>query len=92
MKTIEGYVAVNFEVPSISTIREFPKRSFCDGDVGDSSGGVNAICSRMEVADDVFSGEGAVTFQEYVGIHLWSAIFSSFRENLSQSEDDGWSS
>ena len=37
-----------------SNFRYFPKSSFCDGEVGDGSGGVNAICSRPEVADDAF--------------------------------------
>ena len=54
---------VNFEVASSSNVRDFSKRSFCDGEVGDGSGGVKAICSRPKVADDVISGEDAETFQ-----------------------------
>ena len=37
----------------------FQKQLFCDGEVGDGGGGVNPICSRLEVADDFISGEDA---------------------------------
>ena len=53
IKTVEGYVAVNFEATSFSSLMTFPKRSFCDSEVGRDSGGVNAICSRPEVPNDV---------------------------------------
>ena len=43
VKTVEGYVALNFEVASPSSFRHFLERSLCDGEVGDGSGGVNAI-------------------------------------------------
>ena len=46
----------NFGEASFSTFRDFPERSFCDGEVSDGSGSINAICSRPEVADDVVSG------------------------------------
>ena len=62
----------------------FQKRSFCDDEVGDGSGGMNAICSRPEVADDGISCENAVAFQEYVRINLCVASFSSLLENLNQ--------
>ena len=78
VKTIEGYIVVNFEVASFSSFRDFSKRFYCDGD---SSGGVNAICSRPKVADDVISGEDAETFQEYVCVNLCVAGFNSLREN-----------
>ena len=64
VKTIEGYIALNFEVASSSSFRDFPKRLFCDGEVSDGIGGVNAIFSRPEVADDVISVEDPETFQE----------------------------
>ena len=35
----------------------FQKTSFRDGGVGDGSGGVNAICSRPKVPDNVIYGE-----------------------------------
>ena len=41
---------------SFSTFRDFPKRSSSHGEVGDSSGGMNVICSRPEVADGVITG------------------------------------
>ena len=66
---------VVFEVASCSSSRDIPKQLFCNGEVCDGSGGVNAICSRPEVTDDVIFGEDAETFQEYVCIHLWVAMF-----------------
>ena len=50
-------MALNFEVASSISFQGFPKRSLCNGEIGDSSGGANAICSRPEVADDIISGE-----------------------------------
>ena len=45
----------------------FYKDHFFDGEVGGGSDGMNAICHRPEVADDVASGENAeTTFREYV--------------------------
>ena len=67
-----------------SSFRDFTKRSFYDGEVGGDCGDVNAICSRPEVADDVFSGEDVDTFRSYAFVNLWVAIFSSFRENRNQ--------
>ena len=55
IKTIQGYAVVNFEGASFSSFRDFLKRSFCDGEVGDGTDGMKAICSRPEVADDVTS-------------------------------------
>ena len=49
-------MAVDFEDASFSTLQDFPKRSFCHSEVCDGSGGMNTICSRPEVADDVVSG------------------------------------
>ena len=49
------YAVVNFESASFRTFRDFPERLFCDGEVSDDSGGVNAICGRPEI-DDVISG------------------------------------
>ena len=75
---------VYFEVASSSSFRDFPKRLFCDGEVGDGSDGMNTICSRPQVAGDVISGEEAETFQEYVCINLYISSFSSLRENQNQ--------
>ena len=61
VKTIDCCVVVNFEVASSSSFRDFPKRSFCDSDVSDCSSGMNAICGRPEVADDI-SSEDIDTF------------------------------
>ena len=46
---------INFEGASFSTFRDIPKRSFCDSEIGDGSGGINAICSRPGVAGDIIS-------------------------------------
>ena len=37
VKTIEGYIVVNFEAVSSCSFRDFPKRLLCDGEVGDGS-------------------------------------------------------
>ena len=55
VKAILGYIVVNFEVASSSSFRDFPERLFCDAEAYSGSGGLNAICSRLEVADDVIS-------------------------------------
>ena len=47
IRTTLGYVAVNFEDASFTTFRDFPKPSFCDSEVGDGSGGMNAICMHL---------------------------------------------
>ena len=60
--TIEGYIAVNFEVASSSSFQDFPKRLVCNGEVGDGSDDMNVICNWR----DIISGEVADTFQEYV--------------------------
>ena len=56
------------EVASFSSFRGLPKRLFCDGEVGDGSGVVNAICSRPEVADDVIYCEDAEMLQAYQSV------------------------
>ena len=49
-------MALNFEDASFSTFRDFPRRSFCQGEVDEGKGCMNAICSRAEVPDDAISG------------------------------------
>ena len=56
----------------------FQKDHF-DGRVGDGSGGMNAICSRPDVADDVISGNDIATFRCYAYVNLRVAMFSSCR-------------
>ena len=56
VKTILSHIVVTLKVASSTSFRDFPKRLFCDGEVGDGSGGMNAICSLPEVAGDVISG------------------------------------
>ena len=82
VKTIAGYKALNFKVTSSSIFPDFPKRSFCDGEIGNSNVQMDAICSHPEVAGDVVPGEE--TFREYMCVNLLVASFSSFRESLSQ--------
>ena len=81
-KTIHGDVVEDFEGAGFSTVWGFSKRSFCDGEVGKGSSGMNAICGRPEVVEDVISGEDADSFQCYACVRLGIAFFSSFRENL----------
>ena len=70
IKTIEGYVAVNFEVASSSNFQNLPKMSFCDGEVSDGWDCTNAIFSRPEPDDDVISGEDVDTFKHYTRVNL----------------------
>ena len=46
--------------------------------------GMNVICGRPEVANDVISGEDVDTFQFYAYVYLWIGRPNSFRENLNQ--------
>ena len=72
---------VNFEIASSSSLQDFPKRSFCDSEIGDSSGGMNAIYSQPKVADDVISMQVETTLWFDGFPNMWVASFSSFREN-----------
>ena len=81
VKTLERNVVANLKVASSSNFRDFPKRSLCDSEVGDSSGDMNTICSRPEVDDKVISSDDVDTFRSCVVANLWVAISSSFREN-----------
>ena len=47
-------------------------------------GGVNAIFSGPEVADDVISRENVGIFQDYVCANSTAASFSNFGHNRSQ--------
>ena len=40
------------------------------GEVSDGCGGMNAICSRPELADDVISGTDVNTFRHYAYVNL----------------------
>ena len=51
-----GQCEILWEAAILAVSVIFQKRLFCDGD---DSVGVNAICSRPEVADDVISREDA---------------------------------
>ena len=70
MWTTYGYVALNVEDASFSTFRDFPKRWFCHGEVDNGRGGMNTICSRSEVADNVISGTIVGTFRCYACVNL----------------------
>ena len=66
-KTVGKYVVVNFEV-SKSIYRRFwdftrKDHSFCDGEDGDGSSGMNGSCSQPEVVDDDMSGEVDYNFR-----------------------------
>ena len=65
------------EIASSISLRENKTLSFCDGELGDI-GGVNAIFSRLEVVDDVISGWGVETFQDYLCVNLRVAASIAF--------------
>ena len=46
------------------------KKIFLDTEVGGGACGINAICGRPEVADDVISGYNAETFRDYHAANL----------------------
>ena len=62
--------------PAVSKI--IGKKIFPDAEVRGSAGGINAICIRPEVADDVISGYNVETFWDYDAVNLWVASFSGF--------------
>ena len=70
-------MAVNFEDTGFSTFRDFPESSFWHGEVGAGGDGMNAICIRPEVADDVISDTDADTLRCYASVNLWVARVSS---------------
>ena len=57
-----GYVVINFEVACSSSFRDNREEIFPNTEVGGGAGGINAICSRPEVTDDVIVGYGLETF------------------------------
>ena len=63
---------------------------FCDCEVSEGSGGVNATYSRLEVADDVISGEDAETVQEYMSVQICALLASSFVKNVWGGRARGW--
>ena len=76
---------LNLEVASSRSFRDFPKRSICDGEVGDGSGGVKSICSRPTVTTGSIWWRhfqwDVKTFREYVCLHLWvqPAVFEKIK-------------
>ena len=74
-------MALNVEVVGSTTFKDFPQKSSCDSETGGCSGSANAICSRLEIADHVISGENAGTFRDYYVVNLQVAGLSSFRES-----------
>ena len=61
--TIQNYVGLNLKGASFSTFRDIQNRTFCDGEIGNGSGSINAICSRPEVADYLIPCKGVDTFR-----------------------------
>ena len=62
VKTIVRYVVVNFVVASSNSFRENREKIFPGAEVDGGTGGINAICNRPGVADDVISGYNVETF------------------------------
>ena len=54
---------VNFEVASCSIFQDNREKKFPDAEVGGGAGDINAICSRLEVANDIISGYNVETFR-----------------------------
>ena len=67
------------KLQAVVTSEIIEKKIFPDAEVG---GGIYAICSRPEVADDVISGYNLETFLNYHATNLRVTSFSSFPENL----------
>ena len=63
VKAVEGYVMVNFEVASSSIFRD--NHDILVPEVGSGADGINAICSRPEVANDLISGYNVQTCWDY---------------------------
>ena len=63
---------VNFEVAIAMAFSEIIERKkiFPDAEVGGCAGGINAICSGPEVANDVFSGYTIEPFRDYHSANL----------------------
>ena len=61
---------VNCEVASCSIFRDNREKIFPDAEVGGGANGINAICTRPEVADAVISGYNVETFRDYHAANL----------------------
>ena len=77
-------MALNLEVASSSSFRDFSKRSFCDSEVDVGSGGMSAICNRPKVVYDIISDRYVETYRRYVYVNIRDVSFKSFRENRSR--------
>ena len=58
---VDGYVMVNVEVASHSIFWDNREKIYPDAEVGGGTGGINDICSRTEVADEIISGYNVET-------------------------------
>ena len=61
---------VNFEVARCSIFRDNLENIFPGADDSGGAGGINAICNRPAVADDVVSGCNVETFRDYHATNL----------------------
>ena len=61
---------VNVEVAIAQAVSEIIEKKIPDAEVGSGAGGISAICSRLEVADDVISGYNIETFRDYHAANL----------------------
>ena len=66
---------VNFQIARYS-FQILHKDHICDVEVGDSSGGMNAIYSRPEVADGIISIDDVDTFGRYACVKLWKSTWA----------------
>ena len=73
------FALLNVEVPSSTSVQDFPKTSFSNGEISVGSSSVNVICSRPEVAIDVIFNDDVETLQDNVCLNFQVASFSSSR-------------
>ena len=64
------YVMVTYEVASCSNFRDNREKISPNAEVSGGVGGINVICSRPRVADDVISSYNVDTFRDYQAANL----------------------
>ena len=61
---------VKFVVASCSILRDNREKIFPNAEVSSGAGGINAICSRLEVADNVISNYSVENFRDFHSANL----------------------
>ena len=63
-------MVVILKFPAVAFTEIIEKKIFPDAKVGGGAGGINAACSRSEVADYIISGYNVETFLDYHAANL----------------------